>query len=421
MDVVGYRNIQRQRSCPVIIIQYTNMRKKIGGVIVSDLNHTNYGSCLQAYATLKTVERLGYELTFIKYRKQRSLWDWLKITPGLLLSGGLELIKNKIKYKSNLKRHPNYADSQKIRCNITNAFKQKEFVPHFKEYIGYKALCEGSKNFDACFVGSDQVWRPYGFYSNYWNLNFVDDCVPKFSYASSYGVSRIPAIQKAGTKRYLERLDMISVREIKAKDIVNSISNKKAIVVVDPTMLFTHEQWIKFANESNKNIPIEPYIFCYFLGNQSKIREEVKKLAQKTGLKIVIMRHMDEYVPADETLGDYAPYDIDARDFVKLLANAKYVCTDSFHGTVFSILMHRKFCTFYRTKPSASNSTHSRVDNLLNIFNLINRKFNGDIMVIQEEITYANIEDKLREYRAKSLDFLKRALALADNKQENRI
>ena len=56
-------------------------------------------------------------------------------------------------------------------------------------------MCEGSKEFDAIFVGSDQVWRPFGFYSNYWNLNFVDDNVPKFSYAASYGVSKIPAIQ----------------------------------------------------------------------------------------------------------------------------------------------------------------------------------------------------------------------------------
>lgn len=394
------------------------MGKKIGGVIVSDLNHTNYGSCLQAYATLKTVEGLGYELTFIKYKKQRSLWDWLKIAPGMLLSGGLELIENKIKYRHNLKRYPNYGANQKIRCNVTNEFKKKEFVPYFREFVGYKALCEGSKDFDACFVGSDQVWRPYGFYSNYWNLNFVDDCVPKFSYASSYGVSRIPNIQKAGTKRYLERLDMISVRETKAKDIVDSVSDKKATVVADPTMLLTREQWLKFANESDKEIPAEPYIFCYFLGNRPDIREEAKKLARNTGLKIVTMRHMDEYVPADETFGDYAPYDVDARYFVKLLTNAEYVCTDSFHGTVFSILMHRKFCTFYRVKPSAGNSTHSRIDSLLDIFNLTNRKFNGDIMAIRQDIVYTDVDNKSRIYRTESIEFFKKALVLANKESE---
>ena len=79
------------------------MKKKIGGVIVSDLGHTNYGSCLQAYATIKTVQDLGYDLTLIKYRKQRSWWDWIKIGPGLLLSGGLEILQNRRKRKENRK------------------------------------------------------------------------------------------------------------------------------------------------------------------------------------------------------------------------------------------------------------------------------------------------------------------------------
>ena len=237
------------------------------------------------------------------------------------------------------KKNPEYKKGQDIRKCATNKLKEKVFVPYFKEYVGYKALCEGSKEFDACFVGSDQVWRPIGFYSNYWNLNFVDDSVPKFSYASSYGVSSIPTIQKSGTKQYLNRLDMISVREQNAKEIVESLSSKKALVVADPTMLRTREQWENFASNSTHEMPNEKYIFCYFLGIREDIREEAKKLANNENLKIVILRHMDEFVPADENLGDYAPYDIDAQDFVKLLMNAEYVCTDSFHGTIFSILI----------------------------------------------------------------------------------
>ena len=61
-------------------------KRKIGGVIVSDFNHTNYGSCLQAYATLQIVKGFGYDLTFIKYKKQRSIWDWIKIALVLMLN-----------------------------------------------------------------------------------------------------------------------------------------------------------------------------------------------------------------------------------------------------------------------------------------------------------------------------------------------
>lgn len=386
--------------------------KKIGGVIVSDLNHTNYGSMLQAYATLKTVQNLGYELSFIKYKKQRNLFDWLSIAPGLMLSGGLELLRNRLLHKIQLRRYSSYRTNNNIRINSTNEFKRKEFVPYFKEYKGYKALQEGSKEYDAIFVGSDQVWRPFGFYSSYWNLMFADESVPKFSYSSSYGVSDIPKIQRKGTKKYLERLSIVSVREDKAKQIVEKYSNKKAKVVADPTMLFTKEQWEDFAKESTIKVD-EPYIFCYFLGTRKDIRNKAKELSEKTGIKIVIMRHMDEYVEADELIGDYYPYDINPRDFVKLLMNAEYVCTDSFHGTVFSILMHKKFITFYRVNPKRGNSTHSRIDSLLNKFGLLDRLFKGNILSIRENIDYNRVDKIMKDFREDSMNFLINALAIS--------
>lgn len=388
--------------------------KKIGGVIVSYIDHTNYGSSLQAYATMKIVQELGYDFTFIKYKKNRSIWDWMKIAPGLMLSGGLELITNKWRFKRNCRKYPTYLPNQKKRIEKAREFKNKEFVPFFRTYTGYDALCCGSKEYDAVFVGSDQTWRPFGFYSNYWNLMFVDNNVPTFSYAASYGVSKIPAIQKKGTTRYLERIDMISVREQTGKEIVESLSSKKAQVVADPTMLLTKEQWKTFSCNATVELPIEKYIFCYFLGRRKDIRKEAEKLSNATGLKIVTMRHMDEYVPIDEKFGDYAPYDVNPYDFVKLLMNAEYVCTDSFHGTVFSILMHKKFCTFYRVMPSSSNSTHSRIDNLLDIFGLSYRKFHADILAILQEIDYVSVDEKLEKYREDSLHFFKKALGMAN-------
>jgi hypothetical protein len=390
--------------------------EKIGGVIVSQFNHTNYGSCLQAYATLITVTKVGYDLTFIHYRKTRSVWEKIKIIPRYLLSGGWENRYNAIKYIWNSYRHPEYRRTQNIRIAKTNDFKKQVFAPRIKEYIGYDALCEGSKEFNTVFVGSDQVWRPYGFYSNYWNLNFVADEVPKFSYASSYGVSSIPKIQREGTKKYLERMDLISVREQQAKEIVESLSSKKAIIVADPTMLLTREEWLEFANKSFLKLPEEQYIFCYFLGPRPEIRDEVKKLSKQTGLKVVIMRHMDEYVPADETIGDYAPYDIDAYDFVKLLANAKYVCTDSFHGTVFSILLHKNFVTFYRVKPTSSTSTHSRIDSLLSILGLSSRKFDGNIIKIKDEIAYDEVDKIIEKFKKESMSFFVKGLSLSRKK-----
>jgi hypothetical protein len=391
-------------------------KRKIGGIIVSQFNHTNYGSCLQAYATLKTVQKTGYDMTFIHYRKQRSIWEKIKIIPQYLLCGGWDNLELLIKRKWNSILHPEYPVKQQIRIDKTNLFKRTEFSPYIKVYYGYKSLQEGSKEYDVIFVGSDQVWRPIGFYSNYWNLNFVADEVPKFSYASSFGVSMIPKMQIEGTRRYLERMDLISVREQKAKEIIESITTQPVKLVADPTMLLTREEWLSFAEKSSYQLPSDNYIFCYFLGPRSEIRLEAQKLSKKTGLKIVTMRHMDEYVPADETIGDFAPFDIDAYDFVKILANAKYVCTDSFHGTVFSIILHKKFTTFYRIKPSSSISTHSRIDSLLNIFGLSSRLFCGNILSICDRIDYDKVDSIMNKFRFDSITFLKKGLSLSEKK-----
>ena len=390
------------------------MAKNIGAVIVCHLNHTNYGSCLQAYATIKMVQKFGYNISLIRYTKQRSILDWLKIGPKLLVSGGIESLQISAKRRSDERKYPTYLPNQRIREQATNRFKEREFVPLYKEYLGFNALCEGSRDYDAVFVGSDQVWKPWGFYSYYWNLLFVDDSIPKFSYASSFGVSTIPHIQRRGTGKYLNRLDKISVREAKGKEIVESLSDKTATLVADPTMLFTPEEWREFSQSSNKEIPSEKYIFCYFLGPRQEIREEAKKLAEQLNLKIVIMRHMDEYVPIEETMGDYAPYDIDARAFVKLMDNAEYVITDSFHGTVFSILLHKKFTTFYRVKPTSGVSTHSRIDSLLGLFGLTSRKFTGKISDITNDIDFSKVDYCRENLRNKSILFLKQALKLAD-------
>jgi hypothetical protein len=392
------------------------MKKKIGGVIVSYMNHNNYGSSLQAYATLVKVQNLGYDFEFIKYNKQRNVFDWLKIGPGLLLSGGLELITSKYKSIIIKKLKPDYSKKQSLRTEANNAFKTKYFVPYYRHYNGYDDLKAGSRNYDLVMVGSDQVWRPFGFYSNYWNLIFVDDAVPKIAYASSFGVSSIPKHQISGTKKYLNRLDAIGVREYQAKKIVDTLSDKNASVVADPTILLTKEEWLSFAHSSTFNID-EPYIFCYLLGTRKDIRKEVQTLKEKTGYKVVFLRHMDEYIAADEEIGDFAPYNVDPKDFVKLISKAEYVCTDSFHGTVFSILMERKFISFYRVKPSNSGSTHSRIDSLLNIFGLDNRKFGQDIYnEISQEIDYSIVAKKLRELRDESYEFLKNSLKLHTQK-----
>lgn len=389
--------------------------KKIGCVIAYNKNHNNYGTSLQGYATLKAIEKEGYECRIIKYVKCDSLFRRLRMAPLLMVSGGWQAyMRRKKKYQvqtSNM----NYSKSIAERTVTNNKWKDEKMEPYCDVYVGYNDLHNGSKNYGLVLVGSDQVWTPLGLYSRFYNLLFVDDSVPRMSYASSFGVSVIPWWQRTMTRRYLERINMLSVREIKAKEIVDSLSKKDALVVLDPTFLLSRKQWQKEIDGKEPKASGE-YIFCYLLGKNEDSRREIIKLKEATGLKIVALRHTDEFVECDETFGDEAPYNVDPLDFVNLISKATYVCTDSFHCTVFSIIFQRKFLTFYRFANTDKNSRNSRIDSILSLTGLNARLYNGDIVgQMLSDIDYEYVEERMCPLRNKSLNFLRTGLALSNN------
>lgn len=389
------------------------MIKKIGCVLaVRRRNHNNYGTSLQAYATIKVLQENGFNVRIIRYNKQRGLFGTLKALPQYLRSGGGDELIIRINKKIQSVFHPRFKFENSLRNHaVEEGFKENIFEPLCDYYNNYEEMSKASSTYDVCLVGSDQLWHPMGLASGFYNLMFVNDSVPKIAYAASFGVSSIPKFQHEGTKKYLERMDWISVREQKGKEIVETLSNAKADFVCDPTMLLTKQEWENFSAPSKKNIN-EPYIFVYFLGERPEIREKAKELAQKTGCKLVVMRHVDKFIKMDDYFGDFAPYDIDPRDFVNLLRNANYVVTDSFHGTIFSIMMEKKFITFYRVNTLKSGSTHSRIDSLLDKFGLTSRLFKDDIYSqAVADIDYSKVSLKAEEFRQHSKALLLKHLS----------
>ena len=141
------------------------------------------------------------------------------------------------------------------------------------------------------------------------------------------------------------------------------------------------------------------------------MRKAAKELKEKTGYKIITIRHMDEYVPEDESFGDEAPYAVDPNDFIKYISEAAYVCTDSFHCTVFSILFHRSFMTFYRFAIGSKTGRNSRIDSLFNVLGIDRvHIYNGDISRIDQEIDWGKVDTKLAAFRQESIDFLRTSL-----------
>ncbi len=393
------------------------MAKKIGCVIAYKKNHTNYGTSLQGYAMLKKIQQLGYDVEVINYIKHLSLVQKMAYVVNMIRCGELKTFLVRRKAYKLTKRLPEYGANINKRILSVETYKKKKLLPLFKDYIGFQAVSEGSKNYDTVIVGSDQVWSPLSLPNKFFNLLFVDDSVRKVAYASSFGVSVIPSFQQKATGAYLDRFYKIGVREQKGKEIVDSLSHQIAQVVADPTLLLSRKEWSEEIDTTpNYDVNTDvPYIFCYFLGTNQEARCAANKLKIKTGYKIITIRHMDEYVPKDEAFGDEAPYNVDPNDFVRLISKAAYVCTDSFHCTVFSIIFHRQFMTFYRFAQGAVTGRNSRIDSLFNVLGISKSHIytEGDIVAqINSEIDWNIIDENLHHLRIESTSFLKNALKL---------
>lgn len=376
--------------------------------------NNNYGSMLQAYATIQELERRDLSYDIISYEKKINLFYLIQNIGRFFNKYWLQEKSLVLQKKISKMKYPNYNTNARIRDDKFREFQQEFFYEKVRICKGYKELKKAAEDYSIVLVGSDQIWSPSGLATNYYNLMFVPDKIRKVSYASSFGVSKIPAYQKKRTEEFLKRMDYLSVREEAAVKIVGALTNRRAELVVDPTMLLSKREWSDFAVK-NRLVKV-PYIFAYFLGSNIEHRKEVVKLSKKKKIKIVTLRHLDEYVASDENFGDIALYDIGPKEFVNLVMNAEYICTDSFHGTVFSILFHKKFLTFSRYKDNSSISKNSRIKSLLSNLEITNRNYNyniGDIVQqIDEEILYAEVDERLNDFIERSKLFLDKALSL---------
>ncbi len=310
------------------------------------------------------------------------------------------------------RKHPEFRSNDLIRMKAFDRFRKEKFTNLSPVFIGYDNLCKGANRYSAVITGSDQLWSPAGLPTNFYNLMFVPDSIRKISIASSFGVKNIPWYQVSRTRNFLNRIEFISMRENRGSEIVKELTGREVPTILDPVFIFDEKEWAEL-------IPIneeynEPYIFAYFLGATPNHREAVKAVAKKLGCKIVTLRHLDQYVEMDECFGDYAPYDVDPAKFLNLLRGAKYVCTDSFHGSVFSIIHHKPFVTFNRYDENSKHSKNSRIDTLCSNLGLEDRRFASTDKLYSQliaEINYKCVDEKLSILKSRTNIYLDKAFA----------
>lgn len=373
--------------------------------------HENYGGMLQAYATVTKLEEMGLDYELIQYEKCYSLWGKAKQLPRLfnsiLLNDKIEAFQKKM----GKRKHPEFAENDKIRLEAFRQFNESHFTKLSPVFKGYKNLCEGANRYAAVVTGSDQLWSPAGLPTNFYNLMFVSENIRKISIASSFGVKYIPWYQISRTREYLNRIEYISMRENRGSELVKELTGRDVPTILDPVFLFDAKGWEKLVPVKDE-FDGEPYIFAYFLGANEEYRKAVKQTARDLGCKVVALRHLDQYVESDEDFGDYAPYDVDPARFLNILRNAKYICTDSFHGSVFSIIHHKQFVTFNRYAEGSKHSKNSRIDTLCGNLGLQGRRYATTLNLSEQlkgEIDYAEVDAKLRTLKDFTENYLKEA------------
>ncbi len=366
------------------------MKKRAG--ILTFHRARNIGTCLQAYAFQTYLESQKIQSEFIDYRPQyiedsfgifvKSLYREAKKNWKTLF---IFAVKTIIKIPFNYKREKAFEKFRQNYLKISNL------------EIDTKAkLKETTFPYDFYFFGSDQIWKPD--LTEGVDLSFFGDFVgnngKKISYAASIGKNELNPLEMNRLLLGINFLDAVGVREKSAAELLQEKTDKKVFINIDPTLLIDKEIWIKFIGKKRIS---EKYILVYVLEINKELIDLVRKIAEKKDLKVVYLDMKNYYGKRG-----ISRYSAGPEEFLNLIYFADYVITNSFHGTVFSVIFEKQFFSV----PHKSRST--RVVDLLSELGIPERLIYTaqTDKNIDEEIRYSQVKSKLKIMRQKSETYL---------------
>jgi hypothetical protein len=366
----------------------------------------NYGSELQAIAMNHACRKLGHNPIYFKIQASNKL--------ERLFEKGRDLI-NVTFHRLTNKEYRSYYKARKI-----NAAKQRMISTSLKnKIISLSQAILNTATVSAhsystisgvhCYIcGSDQIWsalkipisKEYFFAGIPTNL--------KVAYAPSFGLNELPTYFCKSVMKYIKDFKYLSVRESQARDEIKKHTGKEAQLVLDPTLMVGKAFWEGLLEQRRLYRPIqEPYVLCYFLGEMSKmVVDNIKGLYPNQ--TIVCLPYESE--ASIFSNGQYI--EADQFEFINLIKHADMVFTDSFHGSVFSLLFNVHFAVVGRTHERSVTQT-SRIESVLSLFGL-NKHFCHNEKELRQaisfEINYAAVNETMEQLKNKSRCFLEGSL-----------
>ncbi len=382
-------------------LQENKTEKKLKVGIVTFHFASNRGAVLQCFALKKFLEGQGCKVKIIDYQPayhkvQYDVW------------------KNPITFAKrcwkNSMHDPffircGYVSKRTVKCLISNlkrtdaqiksrfdSFRHKHFEMT-ERYSSVKKLKANPPELDAYISGSDQVWNPritdQKFDEAYF-IKFGSENAIKIAYAVSIGEEHT-AERLAELSELCKDFTAISFRE----NSVNSIraTNRAVHICIDPTLLLDSEDYLE---AESQNTIEEPYIFVFGFETNEDIQNAVATAKNKYNCKIIngSPNHI-KLTESVEIMDGYGP-----DEFLTLIKNAKSVVTNSFHGTVFSLIYKKDFITVCHTARA------SRMTELLEKLEIPYRLWNNREFSFERQIDYAKVDSLLEKLRDDSKRFL---------------
>lgn len=357
------------------------------GILTVPFNN-NYGGFLQAFALKSVLIGMGHEVFFINRRRNRTVTIRGII---VIILRALHLLE----------------DKQKRISRFTDIFQKKYLFPYTRKYYSSNDLKKCLKyKFDCVIVGSDQIWR-YWYFKDWIDdffCNFLEGTnIPHFSYAASMGTDEMdyPQDKIDICSKLLKDFKAISVREETSVKLLKDFFDvENAQLVLDPTFLLDKQVYVNlFKKEYAK--PSKPYIFTYILDDSKEIHESIEEFSRQKNMPVLNIKAQT---------GDISTLDViePVEKWLSAIYYADYVITDSFHGTVFSLIFNKQFIVYGNVQRGLS-----RMQDLLNRVELADRLVTTNVFVgekLKKDINWNSVNNRINLYMEKSMSYLKNAL-----------
>lgn len=344
-------------------------KKKIGILTFHDAD--NLGAVLQSFALESVLnDECGVSAEVIDY-KCKTITETKRVKKCKGIKDYIKFIPMYLYYL--------------IKRRGFDKFRKKKLIMTSERYNN-KNIKKCEDDYDIFITGSDQVWNPEcSGTDKVYILGFVSDSAKKYSYAASignYGFSQNDTEWINLIKQY----NKISVREQSTACELTKTGVENVLIHPDPVALLTQEQW---KSVMKKRIYAKKYVLVYLVLPDVNVMEQARKYAQEHGCKIISNKSSLEFILHNSPA-----------DFLSWIYNAECVFTNSFHGTIFSLIFKKQLF-------SDIEMTNGQLNNrVLDLLKATNSVICSDKMLYNsQEIN--GTEEIFKEMRNSGLKYLK--------------